>query len=97
MFFFFGIFLVLGLRERRKQGRKQQPGTLGRKEGGREGKKEGGRAGRKEGRKEGGQEGRKEGTVCLFSLRWKHWQQQYFLLNLEPKPYGPKALNHPTP
>ena len=96
----FGIFflflLVLGLQEGRKQGRKQQPGRIGRKEGGREGRKEVRREGRKEGRKEGGQEGRKGPYFCSH-LRWKHWQQRYFLLNPEPKPYSAKALNHLTP
>ena len=40
------------------QGRKQQPGRIGRKEGGREG--------RKEGRKYGGRAGRKEGRDRIF-------------------------------
>ena len=40
-FGFFWQFLVLGLQGKRKQGRKQQPGRIGRKEGGREGRKEG--------------------------------------------------------
>ena len=93
LFFLFCIFLVLGLQEGSKQGRKQQPGRIGRKEGrkpgGREGRKEGGRAGRKEGRK---------GSHFFCShLRWKHWQQRYFLLNPEPKPYGPRALRTVRP
>ena len=93
---FFVFFLVLGLQEGRKQGRKQQPGSIGKKEGRREGRKEVRREGRKEGRREGRKEGRKGSYFCAH-LRWKHWQQRYFLLNPEPKPYGPKALNHPTP
>ena len=64
-FVFLGIFWVLGLQEGRKQGRKQQPERIGRKDEGREGRKEGSTEGgqerRKEGSKEGGQEGRKEG------------------------------------
>ena len=82
-FFFFGVFLVLGLQEGRKQGRKQQPGRIGRKdgstEGGQEGRKEGstegGQEGRKEGRKEGGRAGRKEGRdrivvhICAGNAR----------------------------
>ena len=96
--FFFGIFcfflvffLVWGLRE----GRKQQPGRIGRKEGRREGRKEGSKEGGQEGRKEGGRA--RKGPYFCSHLRWKHWQQRYFLLNPEPKPYGPKALNHLTP
>ena len=59
IFCVFCIFLVLGLQEGRKQGRKQQPGRIGRKEGGREGGKEG--------RKYGGRARRKEGTTFLFT------------------------------
>ena len=81
-------------RKERKEGRKEES-KEGRKYGGRAGRKEGRREGRKEGRK-GGQEGRKGSYFCS-RLRWKQWQQRYFLLNLEPKPYGPEALNHLTP
>ena len=53
--FFFGCFLlyllVLGFQEGRRQGIKQQPGRIGRKEGGRVGRKE----------------SRKEGTGFLFT------------------------------
>ena len=93
--FFLVFFLVWGLQEGRKQGRKQQPGRIGRKEGGREERKEVRREGRKEGRKEGGRA--RKGPYFCSHLRWKHWQQRYFLLNPEPKPYGAKALNHLTP
>ena len=48
------------------QGRKQQPGRIGRKEGRREGRKEGSKEGGQEGRKEGRREG-KEGTAFLFT------------------------------
>ena len=56
-------FLVSGLLEGRKQGKKQQLGRIGRKEGGREERKEV----RREGRKEGGKEEKKEGTALLFA------------------------------
>ena len=77
-------------------GKKARPEATARKDK-KEERKEGGKEGRKqEGRKEGGREGRKEAGLCPH-LRWKHWQQRYFLLNPEPKPYGPKALNHIMP
>ena len=75
-----------------KKARQEATARKDRKKGGKEGRKEGGRAGRKE----GGQEGRKGPHFCSH-LRWKHWQKRYFLLNREPKPYCPKALNHVTP
>ena len=86
-----------GGQEGRKEGRKE-----GGQEGRKEGRKKGGRAGRKEGRKKGGRagrkEGRKEGTVFLFTSALETLAATVlFLLNPEPKPYGPKALNHLTP
>ena len=92
--FFFGIFFGLGApggKKARQEATARKDRKEGRKEGGKEGSKEGGQ----EGRKEGGRA--RKGPYFCSHLRWKHWQQRYFLLNPEPKPYGPKALNHLTP
>ena len=95
LFFFFLYFF--GCRAPgEKNSRQEATARIGRKEG----RKEGGKEGSQEGRKYGGRAGRKEGGKGPYfcsHLRWKHWQQRYFLLNREPKPYGPKSLNHPTP
>ena len=63
--------------------------VLGLQEGRKQGRQQPGRIGRKE--------GRKEGPYSCSHLRWKHWQQRYFLLHPEPKPYSPKNLDHLTP
>ena len=63
-----------------KKARQEATARKDRKEGRREGRKEGRREGRKEGwRREGRKEGRKGPYFCS-NLRWKHWQQRYFLL-----------------
>ena len=100
--FFFGVFWGFGeffgfrapgWKKARQEATVRKDRKEGRKEGGQEGSKEGRKYGGTAGRKEGRREGRKEGRDRVF-VRWKHWQQRYFLLNPEPKPYGPKALDH---
>ena len=98
LFFFWYFFFGLGApggKKARQEATARKDRKEGRKEGGREERKEVRREGRKEGRKEGGRA--RKGPYFCSHLRWKHWQQRYFLLNPEPKPYGPKALNHLTP
>ena len=93
--FFFGILFGFGA-PGEKKARQEATARKDRKEGRREGRKEGGQEGRKEGGRAGRKEGRKGPYFCSH-LRWKRWQQRYFVQNPEPKPNGPKALNHLPP
>ena len=99
VWYFFG-FRAPGGKKARQEATARKDRKEGRREGGKEGREEGRTEGGQEGRKEGRRKGRKEarkGPYFCSHLRWKHWQQRYFLLSPEPKPYSPKALNHLTP
>ena len=99
LFWDFFCFRAPGGKKARQEATATKDSKEGRKEGRKEVRKEGSTEGAQEGRKEGGRAGRKEGRdrIVVHICAGNTGSNGIFFLNPEPKPYGPKALNHLTP